>query len=250
MNDMFKDKVILITGAAAGFGQILARRMGALGGKLVLGDINLPALDEVADELRAAGVEVEALRCDITSEADAAAMVARAIEVFGRLDIAVNNAGVITPMKSLVDIDEAEFDFNMNVNAKGLFFGLKHQLRQMREQRQGVVLNVASLAGLGAAPKLAAYGAAKHAAVGLTRTAAIEFAKYGVRVNAICPFYSPTSMVTTDLQLDQEFSASMSPMKRLPTPEEVVETMISIISPTNTYLNGQAIALDGGISAI
>ncbi|OXH94120.1 hypothetical protein CA830_03555 [Burkholderia multivorans] len=134
--------------------------------------------------------------------------------------------------------------------AQGVFFGMKHQIRQMLAQREGVILNVASMAGLGGAPKLAAYAASKHAVIGLTKTAAIEYARHGIRVNAICPFYSTTPMVTdSDIGDRQDFLAQGSPMKRLGRPEEIVATMLSLCAKENTYLTGQAVAVDGGVSA-
>ncbi|MGI9286766.1 MAG: SDR family NAD(P)-dependent oxidoreductase, partial [Pseudomonadales bacterium] len=173
-----------------------------------------------------------------------------AAEAFGRLDIAINNAGISGAMKALIDTEEADVDINFAVNTKGVFFGVKHQIRQMLTQGGGTILNVASMAGIGAAPKQTAYAAAKHAVVGITKTAAVEYGRKNIRVNAVCPFYSPTSLVTdSDIGEQQAFLAQGSPMKRLGTPEEMVEAMLMLIAPENSYMNGQAIAIDGGVSA-
>lgn len=126
------------------------------------------------------------------------------VERFGRLDIGVNNAGMSSPMKSLLDTRESDLDLNFAVNAKGVFFGMKYQIRLMLTQGGGTILNVSSMAGLGGAPKLAAYFAAKHAVVGLTKTAALEFGRKDIRVNAICPFYKLTPMVTESLAADPD----------------------------------------------
>ncbi|CAA0079456.1 Levodione reductase [Zhongshania aliphaticivorans] len=247
----FNNKVILITGAASGFGKIMAEKLSVAGAQLVLGDINAEGLEQVVSPLREAGADIVSQRCDVTVESDMATLVEAAVNNFGRLDIAVNNAGAGTAMKLLIDMDEAEFDFNINVNAKSVFFGMKYQIRQMLTQEQGIVLNVASMAGLGAAPKLSGYGAAKHAVVGLTKTAAVEYARKGIRVNAVCPFFSPTPLVTNaELGGMQDLLAQGSPMKRLGTPEEMVEVMFMLMSPDNSYMNGQAIAVDGGTSAL
>lgn len=248
--EKFNNQVVLVTGAASGFGKLLAEKLAAAGAKLVLGDLNEAGLDVVAEVLRARGAEVVAKRCDVTSEAQVKALVDAGVERFGRLDVAINNAGIVTPLKSLIETDEAALDIAFAVNTKGVFFGMKHQIRQMLTQGGGAILNVSSMAGLGGAPKLTAYVAAKHAVVGITRTAALEYAERNIRVNAVCPFYSPTPLVTdSEIGEKQEFLAQRSPMKRLCTPEEVVNVMLAICSPDNTYMTGQAIAVDGGLSA-
>ncbi len=248
--ESFRDRVVLVTGAASGFGRLLAGTLAGAGARLVLGDIDRAGLDEVQRGLAAQGGEVAVRSCDVTRESDVQALVAAAVESFGRLDIAVNNAGATGEMKALVDTDEADLDACYAVNAKGVFFGLKHQIRQMLVQGEGIILNVASVAGIGAAPKLTAYAAAKHAVVGMTRTAAVEYARRNIRVNAICPFYSPTPLVTESGINDRlEFLAQGSPMKRLGAPEEMVQAMLMLIAPENSYMTGQAIAVDGGLSA-
>jgi NAD(P)-dependent dehydrogenase (short-subunit alcohol dehydrogenase family) len=250
-DDAFAGHVVLITGAAGGFGRRLAARLGAAGARLVLGDQNADALEQLAATLRETTPDVVARRCDVTRETEVEALVAAAVSAFGRLDIAVNNAGATGPVKPLVDTTEADLDFALAVNAKGVFFGVKHQIRQMKKQGGGgAILNVSSLAGIGAGPRLAAYSAAKHAVIGITRTAAVEHARDNIRVNAICPYYSPTAMLSDGPLADRaERFAEGSPMKRLPEPEEVVAAMVALISPDNSYVTGQALAVDGGISA-
>ncbi|WOX05198.1 SDR family NAD(P)-dependent oxidoreductase [Microbulbifer pacificus] len=252
----FTGNVVLITGAASGFGALAAEELGRRGARLVLGDINAAGLGLVVDKLTAQGIEVQTMACDVSSETDCAAMVALARENFGRLDIAINNAGIAPPMQYFEEVDEETLDLQHRVNVKGVFFGMKHQLKVMRSQGSGVILNVSSMAGLGGAPKVAAYAAAKHSVVGLTRTAAVEYARHNVRVNAICPFYTLTPMVT-DIQapegatVDQVHAqlASGCPMKRLGKPEEVVSAMLMLCSPALTYVTGQTLAVDGGVSA-
>lgn len=246
----YAGQVVMITGAASGFGELLARELAAMGARLVLGDRNHEGLQRVASELRAAGAEAVDLHCDVTREAEVKAMVDAAVATFGRLDVGVNNAGVSTPMKAFIDTRESDLDLNFAVNAKGVFFGMKHQIAQMLKQGGGVILNVASMAGLGGAPKLAAYAAAKHAVIGLTRTGAAEYARQNIRVNAVCPFYSSTPMVTEGLAEQVETLAQASPMKRLGTPGETVAVMLMLCARENSYMTGQAIAVDGGVSAL
>ncbi|HFL7938350.1 TPA: SDR family NAD(P)-dependent oxidoreductase [Pseudomonas putida] len=248
--DSYRNQVVMITGAASGFGALLAERLAGLGARLVLGDRNLTGLERVAGTLREAGATVLAVPCDVTREVQVKALVDAAMANFGRLDVGVNNAGILTPMKRFVDTTEEELDRSHAVNTKGVFFCMQQQLRQMLPQGGGVILNIASMAGLGGAPKLAAYAAAKHAVVGLTRTAAVEYARRGIRVNALCPFYSATPMVTgSDVGEQQAFLAQGSPMKRLGTPDEIVAAMLMLCARENSYMTGQAIAVDGGISA-
>ncbi|SDK71906.1 SDR family NAD(P)-dependent oxidoreductase [Microbulbifer yueqingensis] len=252
----FDGQVALITGAASGFGSLLARELGIRGARLVLGDINEPQLMALADELGNAGIDVRAACCDVSLESDCAELAASAEREFGQLDIAVNNAGIAPPMMSVEHTPEEEMDRQYSVNQKGVFFGMKHQLPLMKKRQSGIVLNVSSMAGLGGAPKVSSYAAAKHAVIGLTKTAAIENAKHGIRVNAICPFFTLTPMVTgietpegISASDFQAFLAAGCPMKRLAEPEEVVSAMLMLLSPKLTYVTGQALAVDGGVSA-
>lgn len=248
----FRDKVVLITGAAGGFGRLLAEQLAGARAKLVLADRNIEALDDFATGLGVNGTEIITVACDVTRESEVAAMVELAARQFLRLDIAINNAGMSSEMKPLIETEESDMDINFAVNTKGVFFGMKYQIRQMLSQGDGgIILNVASKAGVGGAPKLTAYCAAKHAVVGITKTAALEYAKHGIRVNAICPYYSPTPLVTEGIDPEiQAMLAKGSPMKRLGDPGEMVEAMLMLIAPENSYLNGQAIAVDGGASAM
>lgn len=247
----FENKVVLITGAASGFGKILADKLAAFGARLVLGDLNEAGLRKVAEDLRGRhGAQVVDRRCDVSIEADSKALVEAAVEAFGALDIAVNNAGISRDMKLLIETTEEEMDVNFAVNTKGVFFGMKHQITQMLTARSGIILNVSSMAGIGGAPRLGAYCASKHAVVGLTKTAAVEYGSKNIRCNAICPYYSPTPLLEGSPVAERpEIFAQGTPMKRLGEPEEIVEAMLMLIAPQNSYLNGQAVAVDGGLAA-
>lgn len=248
MTSNFNGRVVLITGAASGFGKLLAETLARRGARLVLGDINETGVLEVAASLEA---EAVALACDVTVEQQVKALVDLAVERFGVLDIAINNAGMSAPMKSLAETTEEDMDVNFAVNTKGVFFGMKYQAPLMARQGGGSILNVSSMAGIYGAPKLTAYAAAKHAVVGITRTAALEFARHKVRVNAVCPFFSPTPLVKEGIDPDLlAMVVAGSPMKRLGEPEEMVAAMLHIVDPDNSFMTGQAIAIDGGVSAI
>ncbi len=247
----FTGQVALITGAASGFGRLLAKGLAERGAKLVLSDINETALEEVQTELQPL-TAVEVIAGNIAEETLNKALVELAIEKFGRLDIAVNNAGIAHTPAPVHEMTEAIMDSQFAVNVKGVMFGMKYQIPAMLSQKKGHVLNVSSLAGLGGAPKGAAYAAAKHAVAGVTRTAAVEYGRKNVRVNAICPFYSPTNILNVDGYNTPEAQAQLgqgSPMKRLGEPQEIVNTILLMLSPGNSYMNGQTVAVDGGVTA-
>lgn len=251
LENAFREKTIVITGAAGGFGSLLAERLFGYGAKLMLGDRSEEGLAILADRVGGSGARLQTRVCDVTEEDQISELIEQTISQFGVLDIGVNNAGMSTPMASFVDLSEKEFDLNLSVNLKGVFFGMKHQLRHMLNNANGgIILNVASKAGVGGAPSLAAYSAAKHGVIGLTKTAALEFARKNIRVNAICPYYSPTPMVVNGIsQTLLDRLAQNTPYRRLARQEEIVDAMLMLISPASSYMTGQAIVLDGGISA-
>ena len=251
----FSDTTVLITGAAQGLGKLLARELAARRACLVLGDVKADAVCAVADELNDIGGQAVALKCDVSQDGDCRRMVEVAVERSGRLDIAVNNAGIAGQLKHVIDFTESDFDRQIAVNAKGVFFGMQHQIRQMRANGGGAILNVSSMAGIGAAPKSATYAAAKHAVVGMTKTAAFEYAADNIRVNAICPYFTLTDMLesaaaSSGIEDVDAFLGRGTPMRRVGRPQEIVNVMLMMISPGNTFMNGQTIAVDGGSSAI
>ena len=254
MDDLldFSGQVAVITGAGSGFGRLLAQGLAKRGCNLVLGDINQAGLDETVTSLSLSANKVVAQICDVSDESQCKALVDSAMEAFGKVDIGVNNAGIAHALSPLHLLEASTLDKQMSVNVNGVLYGMKYQIDAMLKGAGGHVLNISSMAGIGGAPKGGAYSAAKHAVVGLTRTAAVEYAKKGVRVNAICPFYSPTNIMAIDGYDSEENQARLAvgcPMKRLADPQEVVNTMILVLSPGNSYMNGQTIAIDGGVSA-
>ena len=246
----FTGKVAVITGAAQGFGQLLAEELAKRGAKLVISDINEAGVHKVADDIASNGVKVIALKCDVSKNTDCKAMVDVAIEHFGRIDIGVNNAGVAHGFTAFHEIDEALMDSQFAINVKGVQFGMRHQIQQMLTQGEGIILNVSSMAGLGGAPRGSAYSMAKHAVIGLTKTGAVEYGRSNIRINAICPFFTLTPMVTNFADEEKQSKMGRSaPMNRLAEPKEIVAMMLMMLSPANTYMTGQCIAIDGGVSA-
>lgn len=249
----FTGQVVLITGAGSGFGRAAAAAFAGAGAQLILSDQNTEALQATLDVHGLDASQHLALRCDVSSAADVDAMVQAGIARFGRLDVAINNAGIGHDLARLAELDEAAFDRNIAVNLKGVFLCMRAELPQMLAQGGGAILNVSSVAGLLGAPMMSAYAAAKHGVIGLTKTAALEYAKKGIRVNALCPAFSRTPILDPLAQSGRgntlENMARAIPMGRLGEPEEIVQAMLWACSRANGFLTGQAITLDGGMSA-
>ncbi|RIK85758.1 MAG: oxidoreductase [Hyphomicrobiales bacterium] len=252
----FENMTVLVTGAAGGFGLRAAARFATEGARLVLSDLDAGRLEKATSGL---GVETATLAGDICDETLSERLVALAFSRFGRLDVAVNNAGIVHDFAKLPqtpsDVARRVFD----VDLLGMFFALKHQIpaleRQHRENGlRSAIVNVASVAGIAGAPKLAVYAAAKHGVVGLTRSAAAECATRGVRINAVCPSFARTAMVTGALGQDNpageaELTRGV-PMRRLAEVDEIVEVILFAADPKNSFMTGQALAADGGITAV
>ena len=247
----FSNKVISITGAGSGFGRLAARKFATAGARLVLSDVNFEALQDVTNEL---GTDsVLAVECDVSDAVQVASMFDQAAERFGGIDIAVNNAGIIHDLVRISDISEETFDRNIAVNLKGTFLCMRHELRLMAAKGSGKIINMASASGLIGSPFLSVYAAAKHGVIGLTRSAAVEYGRKGIQVNALCPAFSSTPMLVAVVEergekvLDGIISAI--PMQRLAEPEEIVNTILWLSSDDNSFMNGAAVSVDGGLVA-
>ncbi|PCJ32974.1 MAG: hypothetical protein COA93_08655 [Alphaproteobacteria bacterium] len=254
MDIRFDNKVVQITGAGSGFGRTAALEFGKAGAKLVLSDVNQAGLDETMGQLAFETDRAIAVSCDVSNPHDVAAMTKAGIDHFGALDIAINNAGVANELVRICDISLEDFDLMMAVNVKGVFLCMQQELNQMMVQGSGVIVNVASVAGLIGAPYLAAYAASKHAVIGLTKSAALEYARKNIRINALCPASCHTPMVDQILQGDkgekrEQDIANSIPMGRLGSAEEIVHGMMWLCSDQNSFTTGQALAFDGGLSA-
>ncbi len=247
----FVGKTVLITGASAGFGAASAKMFSDAGAKLVLGDISADGLGEGLSG------DVVTLVGDVSDPAYSKELVKLAINTFGSLDIAINNAGIVHAPAKIPHLTEEECRRIVDVNLLGVFWAMQAQLpameTQFAETNQGcAIVNIASVAGLGGAPWLSIYGASKHGVVGLTRAAALEYARKGIRVNAICPSFAATAMAG-DAVNDPEVEAHMTrgvPMRRLATVNEVVQAILWAADPANSFTTGQNIAVDGGLGAL
>lgn len=253
MSMSFSGQVALVTGAANGIGRATAQAFASEGLKVVVSDVDVAGGEQTVELIRQAGGEALFVRCDVSRDAEVQALMTRVIEAYGRLDYAFNNAGIEIEKGRLNEGSEAEFDAIMGVNVKGVWLCMKYQLPLLMAQGGGAIVNTASVAGLGAAPKMSIYSASKHAVIGLTKSAAIEFAKKKVRVNAVCPAVIDTDMFRRAYEADPkkgEFAAAMHPVGRIGKVEEVAAAVLYLCSDDAAFTTGQALAIDGGVTAM
>lgn len=249
MSHDFTGKVALVTGGASGMGLATVKAFAKAGAAVAIADINGEAAQAVADELAATGAKTLAITCDVTDEASVKAMVEKTVETFGSLDAAFNNAGVQSLATETADLERTEFDRVVNINLGGVWNCMKHELVQMRKQGSGAIVNCSSLGGFVGVPGRAAYHAAKHGVHGLTKTAALEYAAQGIRINAVCPGIIDTPMVA---DMKENETAAMDllmeqvPARRLGTAEEVADPVLWLCGPGSTFVMGHALAVDGG----
>ena len=244
----FTGKVVLITGAGAGLGYACATAFAAAGAKLVVTDISQEALDRVVQELQRSGAEVLGLLKDVSDSADVETMLKEIISHYGRLDIAVNNAGIATPLQEFHEVSEAQFDRVMAVNLKGVWLCMQAEIRQMLQQGRGRIVNMASATSRNTYPNASPYVTSKFAVAGLTRTVAVEYANRDIRINAICPGNVATPLVVS-LVDDLSVLATKHAMNRLGTPEEVANGVLFLASDLSSFSTGSLLEVDGGWNA-
>ena len=247
-----KDTVALVTGAATGIGYAAAQRYALAGCRVVLSDRDQNRGEAAAATLRKEGADAVFVACDVSDPQQVIKLHAEVIELFGRLDVACNNAGIEGEQAPTAKSSLENFDRVIGINLRGLFVCMQEQLKIMQKQGSGAIVNLASVAGLIGFAGLPAYCASKGGVVQLTKTAALEYATSGIRVNAICPGAIKTEMIDRithqDPETEKAFDA-LHPMNRMGTVEEVADTIVWITSPQAGFITGQALAVDGGMVA-
>lgn len=253
MNISFNGKAALVTGAGKGMGLAAAKAFAEAGAAVMVADINEGSALKAADELVKSGHKAIGMRCDVADEAQVKAVVEKTVAIFGSLDAAYNNAGIQSLVTDTADLTSEEWDRVFSVNLRGVFLCMKYELMQMREQGSGAIVNCSSIGGLIGLPGRAAYHAAKHGVLGLTKSAALEYAPRGIRINAICPGTIRTPMVEdmfTSGDLSEEEVVKLAPINRLGEAPEIADTVLWLCSPMSTYVIGQSITVDGGYTVL
>jgi NAD(P)-dependent dehydrogenase (short-subunit alcohol dehydrogenase family) len=249
----FTGKVALVTGAASGMGLAAAQAFADAGAAVALADFRDDVLKAEAQKLAIGGHKAIAIRCDVSDDAQVEQMVERVVSEFGRLDAAFNNAGVMAHIAPTVESTREDWDRVIGINLRGVWSSMKYELRQMQRQGSGAIVNNASVGALTGNPGIASYIASKHGVVGLTRTAALEYIQYGIRVNAVNPGLIDTQIardvVSGDEQAYNEIARNL-PIRRAGRPEEIASAVLWLCSPGASYVVGHGLTVDGGMTVV
>lgn len=251
MNDClnFDGKVALVTGAASGMGLATARAFAEAGAAVVLADVREASVQSAAEQLVSEGHRAIGVPCDVSDDAQVAVMVDQTVAEFGRLDAAFNNAGVMAAIAQTADSTREEWERVIGINLRGVWSCLKHELPQMVRQGGGAIVNCSSVGGFTGNPGIGSYIASKHGVLGLTRTAALEYASKGIRVNAVCPGAIATQIARDVVGGDEEAYEEMArgiPLGRIGRPEEIALAVLWLCSPGASYVVGHSLVVDGG----
>lgn len=251
----FQDKVVLITGGSSGIGRATAVAFGREGAKVVVASRRKKEGEETVQLIKEIGSEGFFLQTDVASCEQVKALIDKTVAVYDRLDIAFNNAGVEGPIKTLVEQTEEDFDDIININLKGMWVSMKYEILQMLKQGGGTIVNTSSISGLVGMPASSIYAASKHGVLGITKSAALEYGEYGIRINAVSPGAIDTPMLHRFLNSNpylgspeeaQEQFKIKHPLRRIGTPEEVAKAVLWLCSDGASFITGESIAIDGG----
>jgi NAD(P)-dependent dehydrogenase (short-subunit alcohol dehydrogenase family) len=252
VTQQFSGKVALVTGGTSGIGRGSAIALAKEGAKVVVADVAASEAEATVQVITAAGGQAIFVKADVTKSSEVAAMVQTTVKAFGRLDFAMNNAGIDGIRARTADYPEEVWHQVINLNLNGVFLCMKSELTVMLKQSSGVIVNMSSVAGMTGFPGHAAYTASKHGVIGLTKTAAIDYAKVGIRINAICPAYTHTPMLARMLEQKPDLEAkliSRVPLRRLGTTAEIAQAAIYLFSDAAAFITGHSLVMDGGIMA-
>ena len=249
----FAGKVVLVTGAAGGIGRAVALAFGRAGASVVIADVSVDGGHATAATIVQHGGKALFVPANVTSALEVEALVDKTVHHYGRLDCAVNCAGVQDDSLRLAEIDETAFDRIMDVNVKGAWLSMKYQIRQMARSGGGAIVNLSSAWGQVGAPAQSVYAASKHALAGLTKSAALDYAKDGIRVNAVCPGAVRTPMLARAVGREPGFDKKLRaahPMGRFAEPGEIADAVLWLCSSASSFVTGHELAVDGGFTAI
>lgn len=251
MAEDFAGKVALVTGAAGGIGAATAKALAAAGAKVVVADVSAKAGEQVVSEIKAAGGTASFITCDVSDPAAVKAMVDHAVSTYGGLDLAVNNAGIDPEFAPEARWDLGDFEKIMGVNIRGVFVGMKYEIEQMLKRGGGAIVNVASFAGLNGVPNKPAYTASKHAVIGMTKASSLQYARQGIRINAVCPGGVRTAIMTDNLPADFDMTIvnDNHPIGRISDPEEIAGAILFLLSDKAGFVIGHGLVIDGGLGA-
>ncbi len=252
MENIFDNKVALVTGGSFGIGQATALAFAERGATVVIADKIVDPENKTIVLINKTGSKGLFIQCDVSDAKDVAIMIAKVVETYGRLDYAFNNAGIEGDMANTHECTEENWDKTIGVNLKGIWLSMKNEIPHMLEAGKGAIVNCASVAGMIGFQGLPAYVATKHGIVGLTKTAALEYAKEGIRVNAVCPGVIHTDMIDRITGKDKEVEKqyiNMEPVGRMGKPQEVAEAVVWLCSDAASFVTGAALPVDGGFTA-
>jgi NAD(P)-dependent dehydrogenase (short-subunit alcohol dehydrogenase family) len=248
----FEGKVALVTGAGSGIGRAISLALADEGARVVVADVDVTTGEETAHAITEVGAEAIFLQADVGKGEQVKAMIHKAVATYGHLDCACNNAGIAGTMARVADCTEENWDRTIRINLKGVWLCMKYEILQMLKQGYGVIVNTSSAAGLVGLQGWSPYVASKHGVIGLTRSAALEYAKANIRVNAVCPSIIKTGMAecfTGGDQRVEEYILGQQALRRMGTPEEVAAAAVWLCSEEASFVTGHALAVDGGLLA-
>ncbi len=251
MTRRFEQKSVIVTGGGSGIGRATALAFAAEGARVLVADQNEAAGEATARLVREQGGEAASVRTDVSRGADCSAMVDAAVELYGRLDIAFNNAGINIRAAPIADIDEPEWSRILSVNLTGVFLCMKYEIPAMKRQGAGAIINTASVGGVIGTAGVTAYCATKHGVVGLTKSAALDHIGDGIRINAICPGGTRTEMLAEwfkDPEVERR-TVGQTPIGRIASPAEIAQTVLFLASADASFMVGHALIADGGLTA-
>ncbi|MEA2650211.1 MAG: hypothetical protein QOG61_2646 [Candidatus Binataceae bacterium] len=252
MAGLLENKVVLVTGGGSGIGRATALLLAKQGAKVMIADYVPESAERTVKLIKDAGGNANCIAADVSMPKQVEAMVAKTVEVYGRLDGAFNNAGIEGKMADTVEYPEETFDRIMAINLKGVWLCMRAEIPQMLKTGGGAIVNTASGAGLVGVPMLSAYNASKHGVVGLTKTAALEYAQKNIRVNCVCPGLINTPMVARMIDsggMNEQESVAAEPVRRMGRPEEIGEGVVWLLSDAASFVTGHSMSIDGGYVA-